>query len=163
MTFSNYKEFIDQIIHKLELLGISTSELKIDHIGYQASSEKDFDEKTAELSLRGEIIHDVNVGKKRVAIFKLSKPLDYKGQKISAVEIVSSPTKKEVDSDWEHVELIPDVSLEEFMKKYPDITWDASVMDRDIFPMLVLKLDNKTRAKFPRRSVLEEVARLKKQ
>jgi len=163
MIFSDYKEFIDQIIHKLEQLGISTSELKIDHIGYQASSKKDFDEKTAELSRRGEIIHDVNVGEKRVAIFKLSEPLEYKGQKISAVEIVSSPTRKEVDSDWEHVEIVPNGSLEEFMQKYPEIEWDTSVIDRDIFPMLVLKLDNKTRAKFPRRAVLEEVARLKKQ
>jgi len=162
MILSNYKEFLDQMIEKIKHRGIDASELTIDHLGYQASSEKDFDKKKAELHEFGEIKHDVQVGERRVAIFKFFKPLKYQKQLITAVEIVSPKKDQSVESAWEHIEIVPSVDLEEFMKKYPKITWDTASLNRDIFPMITLKLDDKTKVKFPRRAVLEEVKRIKK-
>lgn len=162
MILSNYEEFLDQIIEKIKQKGIDASELTIDHLGYQASSEIDFDEKKAELHEFGEIKHNVQVGDRRVAIFKFFNPLKYQKQLITAVEIVSPKKNQSVESAWEHVEIVLNVSLEKFMQKYPKIDWDTSAIDRDIFPMLILKLDDKTKVKFPRRAVLEEVERIKK-
>lgn len=161
MILDNYKEFVDTITDKLNKLGIDTSVLYIDHLGYQASSLDDYEKKKEELYQIGEIKHDVQVGEKKVAIFKLFNPLKYLHHTIEAVEIVSPKEGQTLDSSWEHIEIVPQEGLETFMNKYPNIDWDTSVIDRDIFPMLIVKLGGKTRAKFPKRAVLEEVERIK--
>ena len=46
------------------------------------------------------------------------------------------------------------------MEKYPNLKWDTRAIDRDIFPMLILKLDNNMQVKFPKNPVLKA---LKKQ
>ncbi len=162
MILKDYKKFIDRLFAQLEEKGIDTSELKIDHLGYQASSTEDYNEKKSELKKFGEVKQDTQVGEKKVAIFKLFKPLEYKDQIIEAIEIVSPKLGQKVDSDWEHIEVIPHIGLENFIQKYPNVEWDTSVIDREIFPMLILRLDEKTRVKFPRRAVLKEVERIKK-
>lgn len=162
MILSNYKEFVDEVLAKMEALGIDTSELEVDHLGYQASSMEDYETKKQELSEIAEIRHDVQVGEVRVAILEFKESIPYKSQTISAVEIVSPKEGKTPESSWEHIEIVPPVSLEDFMKKYPDIDWGTSALDRDIFPMLTLQLDETTRVKFPRRPVLVEVKRIKK-
>jgi predicted metalloenzyme YecM len=162
MILSNTKEFLDLVIQKLGKIGIDTSELKIDHIGYQASSDNDYDEKKKELAKFGEIKHDVQVGDRRVAIFKLFEPLKYQEQLITAVEIVSPKKDQEIESAWEHIEIVPNEGIEAFMKKYPDLPWDTKRIERDIFPMLILNLGDNLSAKFPKRPVLEEVERIKK-
>jgi predicted metalloenzyme YecM len=161
MLLSNYKQFLDRIMENLALLGIDASKLTIDHIGYQASSEKDFDEKKLELQKFGEIKHDVQVGERRVLVVKLTNPLPYKDQLITAIEVVSPKKDQEELPRWEHIEIVPQEGLETFMKKYPNVEWDKTNIDRDIFPMITLKLNENTRAKFPRRPVLEEVERIK--
>ncbi len=161
MILDNYKEFIDTITEKLDKLGIDTSVLYIDHLGYQASSLEDYEKKKEELKNIGEIKHDVQVGEKKVAIFKLFKPLKYLHHTIEAVEIVSPKEGQVLDSYWEHIEIVPQEGLEAFTNNYPKVNWDTSVIDRDIFPMLILKLNEKTRAKFPKRPVLKEVERIK--
>lgn len=54
MILDNYKEFVDTITDKLNKLGIDTSVLYIDHLGYQASSLDDYEKKKEELYQIGE-------------------------------------------------------------------------------------------------------------
>jgi len=169
MNHSEYKKFIDGVIDKLHKLGIDTSVLYIDHLGYQASSFRDYENTKSEFGKLGMIKHDVWVGERKVAIFKLFEPLKYLNHNIEAIEIVSpkeelTPDTSSINSEegyWEHVEIVPGEGLEAFMNKYPNLSWETGNVDRDIFPMLVIKLDDKTRVKFPRRGVLEEVERIK--
>jgi predicted metalloenzyme YecM len=161
MILSNYKNFIDETIQKIKNLGIDTSDLTIDHLGYQAASDKDYEEKKNELKGLGKIKHDVQVGEVKVAIFQLNTPLKYENQFINAIEIVSPKSEQIEETRWEHIEFVLKETLESFVNKYPNLNWNLEKIDREIFPMASLKLDEKTRVKFPKRPVLEEVKRIK--
>ncbi|MBN2100788.1 VOC family protein [Candidatus Dojkabacteria bacterium] len=161
MILTNYKDFLDTILKKMQDQGIDTSELEIDHIGYRAASMEDYEERKKELSKVGEIKHDVQVGDVKVAIYEFFEPLAYNDQRIPAIEIVSPKEGETQEAFLEHIEIVPPVSLEDFMKKYPDLEWVDSRIDRDIFPMITLDLGDGMKVKFPRRKVLVEVDRIK--
>lgn len=161
MILSQYKEFVDDVFSNLGKLGIDISELEIDHIAYNASSLEDYKAKKDELSSSGEILHENIVGGKHVVIIHLDTPLTYDKRVFDIVEVVSPREGETAKGMWEHVEFLTGMGLENFMQDHPTLPWDASVIDRDIFPMLILKLENGTRAKFPRKPVIEEIARLK--
>lgn len=159
MIFSNYPEFIERIYNKLIELGIDANEIKIDHIGYQASSHDDYDNKISEVKTSSTQVSENIVGGRRVSVFTIDTPLKYEDQEFSVFEIFEPREGQDVNSDWEHVEFLVDGTLEDFISKYPTISFDTSVMNRDEFPMLILHLGDGYRAKFPRKGVLEEVER----
>lgn len=155
----NYKQFIGEIFKRLNELGIDTSQLKIDHIGYQASSAQDYDLQVKELSESAVLVSEHIVDGRRVGIFTLVESLDYENEKFSVVEIIEPKKDQEVKSALEHIEFLVGSNLEDFMAKYPEIDFDTRAMNREEFPMLILSLGDGLRAKFPRRGVLEEVYR----
>lgn len=159
--FSDLELFLDEIFKKINNAGISTEFLKIDHVGYQSSTLADLEIRKRELEKEGTKILESIVGDKRVVIFSLRKSIVCRNQTISVVEIVLSLKDPLARSGWEHVEIVPEVELEKFINKYPTVSWDTRAIDRDIYPMLVLKLDDHTRVKFPRYPVLVEAKRIK--
>lgn len=159
MITSNFAAFLDEIYSRLRLLGIDTDSLSLDHIGYLAADAADFDQQIAMLEGKARK-HSVKiVGGIRVAIYSLPTPLKYNSQVFTEVEVVEPKAGKNVKSGLEHAEFLTGISLEEFMSKYPDLEWDTTAMYCEQFPMLTIALGDGFRAKFPRRSVLEELER----
>jgi predicted metalloenzyme YecM len=161
MFLQNYTQFIDEIYQRLSNFGINTDEIKIDHLGYQASSKEDYDQKVEALKDLAEEISENMVEGRRVGIFKLNDPLEYKETPISIIEIIDPKEGQEVESYWEHIEFLLDSALEKFMAEHPTLEWNDKAIDREEFPMLILSLGDGLRAKFPRRGVLEEIERQK--
>lgn len=160
MFYSNYEDFIKVIYSRLIALGINTDELKIDHIGYQADSSADYDAKVLLMEEDAEQISENIVGERRVGMFKLKSSLHYKGNSFDVIEIFEPRKGQEVNSALEHIEFLVNGSLEDLMAQYPNVDWDSTVINRNEFPMLILKLGDGLRAKFPRRGVLEEINRI---
>lgn len=156
----NYKEFIDDIYKRLAEFGIDTSQLKLDHIAYQASSEKDYDKHVEEIKKIATQISETLVGGRKLGIFQLQSPLTYQDQSFWVVEIIAPREGQEAKSAWEHAEFLTPNTLEDFIIQYPTIEFDTSVMNRDVFPMLVLSLGDDLRAKFPRFGIIEAGKRL---
>lgn len=156
------EDFIDTISKKLQELGVDTTEITIDHLGYQADSKVDYDAKTQQLDGIGTKVSENIVGGRRVGIFKLNSPLIYKDQQINVVEVFEPKDRQIVKSAWEHIEFLLSEPLEDFAQKYQDIDWDTSMINRDEFPMLILSLGDGLRAKFPRLGVLDEIKRINK-
>ena len=160
MLLDNYQKFMDQVFEKLNALGIHTSEIKIDHIGYQADSSEDYDSKCSDLADTAEKISENIVGGRRVGIFKVNEELNHNQQRFDVIEVIEPKEGQKVNSAWGHVEFLVDIPLEDFMERYSDLDWDVSALNRDEFPMLILKLGDGIRVKFPRRGALEEAERL---
>jgi predicted metalloenzyme YecM len=154
MILDNYQQFLKAITTKLAELKIEVGNYELDHIGYQASSNADYDMLLAELDSIATRAAEVLVGGRRVSIYKLNQQLQFENYKISALEIVAPKDGQIVASSLEHVEFVINEDFTEFMAKYPQIKWDTSAIAQDNFPMVKLKLDDNLQVKFHKTNVL---------
>lgn len=154
---NHYQTFLDKLFKKLDQLNFDYANLKIDHLGYQSSSTKDYDNLKPEFLKLGKLVDENIVGGRRVAIFQLKKPLSYKKQQIDIIELVEPKKDQVCPSALEHIESVPKKGFQYLMNKYPHLKWDTRAMDREMFPMLILKLGNHMQIKFPKYSVLKAV------
>lgn len=156
MILDNYENFIKKILDKLDELGIDVSNLNMDHIGYQASSNEDYDNLVSEFDAIGERVSEAVVGGRRVGIYKLNEPLRFRQYVNTAIELIAPKADQVCPSALEHIEFVID-GFENFMKKYPDVQWDTSAISQSDFPMIKLKLDKDIQVKFHLTPVLEIV------
>ena len=88
---------------------------------------------------------------------RLDEPFKYKTYQFEFVELIEPKPEQVVQSDWEHIEMTVDCSLEAFMERYPKLDWNTKAIDREDFPMITLKLDANLQVKFPRNGVQHEI------
>lgn len=157
MILDNFEQFLDKLIADIEAAGIEVTNLELDHFGYQCSSDEDYDNVKPEFEALGELVSENLVGGRRVAIVKLTEPINYKGRIIPAIEFFAPKAGQVCPSAWEHAEFVLKETFEEFMEKYPEADWIASEINQPIFPMLKLKLSDFTQVKFHYEPVLEIV------
>lgn len=157
MILDNYKDFLDKLLQNIEVKGVDVSKYNLDHFGYQCSSNEDYDKLKPELEKTGKLISENIVGGRRVGIFKLNEPTEYKNWKIQAVELVAPKEGQECPSALEHAEFVIDTDFNSFVKKYPNLNWDLTAISQPTFPMVKLKLSDYTQVKFHLQPVLEIV------
>ncbi|MDD3647854.1 MAG: VOC family protein [Candidatus Dojkabacteria bacterium] len=58
----DYEYFLENILNKLEGLGVDFRDYELDHIGYQASSDEDYDQLLPEFKKLGEMLSEELVG-----------------------------------------------------------------------------------------------------
>ena len=158
MVLDNYTNFIDNILKKLKELEVGVSGLDMDHIGYQASSNEDYDKLSVEFDKLGERVSEEVVGGRRVGIYKLFKPLQFGQYTNTAIELVAPKDGQVCPSALEHIEFVLKEPFESFMGKYSKINWDTSAIDQPDFPMIKLKLDKDVQVKFHLTPVLDIIA-----
>ncbi len=157
MILENYNSFIEGILKRINDFGIDVSDLNMDHIGYQASSNEDYDHLRAEFDKIGDYVSEKIVGGRRVGIYKLKNPLRYKQYVNEAIELVAPKQEQVCSSGLDHVEFVIQEDFESFMKKYPNVPWDTSKTNQPMFPMITLKLSDTIQVKFHYKPVLEIV------
>lgn len=162
MILGNYESFIKGLLEKIKQLGIDVSDLDMDHIGYQASSNEDYDRLRTEFDKLGKRVSEEIVGGRRVGIYKLNTPLRYEQYTNTAIELVAPKEGQVCPSALEHVEFVLNDTFESFMKRYPGISWDTSAISQPDFPMIKLKLGNDIQVKFHLIPVLDIVDSIKK-
>lgn len=155
MILDNYKEFLDKLVGDIEARGIDVSNFRLDHFGYQASSNEDYDKLKPEFEKIGKMVSENIVGGRRVGIFEFNNPLEYKGHFIPAVELVAPKEGQICPSALEHAEFVIDTDFDTFIKKYSNLDWDLTAVNQPTFPMVKLKLSNNTQVKFHYKPVLE--------
>lgn len=161
MILKNYKQFLEKILKNIAKLGIDVSSLEMDHIGYQASSDKDYDNLKPQFDEIGKMVSKTLVGGRKVGIFKLNTPLKFQNYIISAIELVAPKDGQVCPSSLEHVEFVLNEKFETFLSKYHIVNWDISAINQKDFPMIKLKLTNYTQVKFHKMNVLKIVEKQK--
>ncbi|MDP2860242.1 MAG: VOC family protein [bacterium] len=155
MVLNDYETFIREILEKLNKLGIDVSDLNMDHIGYQASSDEDYDRLKTEFDKIGEKVAEEIVGGRRVGFYRLHSPLRFRQYTNTAIELFTPKEGQICPSALEHVEFTLKESFESFMRRYPNVPWDTSVIGRPDFPMIKLEVDKNVQVKFHLTPVLE--------
>ena len=101
-----------------------------------------------ELLKLGKLVREVIIGGRRVSVFRLTKPLKYKDYSISALELVEPKSGEKPLSGFEHAEFTISGPFEDIVKKYPNLPWDTTNIERPDFPRLKLVFDNRAELKF---------------
>lgn len=157
MILDNYKSFLDNLLQDIEGKAVDVSSFNLDHFGYQCSSDEDYDKLKPEIEKVARLISENIVGGRRVGIFELNTPLEYKTWKIPAVELVAPKDGQDCPSALEHAEFVIDIDFDSFTKKYSNLNWDLTAVNQPTFPMVKLKLSENTQVKFHLQPVLEIV------
>lgn len=148
MKLDEYKNFLDSWFSEIEKLGIDVSEFTLDHLAYGVSTNSEFDLAKEEFLKFGKLFREVIVSGRRVAVFKLIKPLKYKDFFITAIELIEPKKGEKTKSGFEHAEFTINIPFEDFVNKYPNLSWDTSNINRKDFPRLNLDLNNGLELKF---------------
>lgn len=156
---NQYKTFLDNFFVVFDRLGVETGSFAIDHVAYQAASTEDYEKLKPLFVKLGSMVSESVVGGRRVGIVKLDSPLKYGKYTISAVELIEPKKGQVCESDWQHVEFVIDVPLQEFANKHSSVDWDLAAIDRDEFPKVQHNFPNGFGVKFHTESVLEEVSK----
>ncbi len=161
MDFGLRTNFLDRLFEDLEKVGIDVSNLEMDHIAYKTSSEKEYFDLMPDFLKIGSLVKESIVRERRVGIFKLNKPWYYKDYTISAVELIAPKKDEIIKPGFEHAEFVLNESYKSFMKRTPNLDWDITVMNSDLFSMIKLKLMNNMQVKFHQIPILEIVEKEK--
>lgn len=145
-------ELLDLVFENLSSIGIDITNREIDHFAYRAESKEEYEKLCKQIVDQniGALIGTIVIRERPISNFKLSKPLIYKHYTIPCLEILSpAEGEKPYKRKLEHIEIIVDeMSLSDFMQKYPDVEFNTSGLDRKINPELKLMFDNGANAKF---------------
>jgi uncharacterized protein len=142
----DYKKFLDNVYINLEGVGIDIDDSSIDHIAYRSTTNENYEALKKRLLVFGEVISEIIIRDRPVAIFRLDEPLNYNGMKISYFEILAPAQNDTFKEGLEHAEFVVNVPLPEFIKKYPSI--DFILREKEINSELILKFPNSANAKF---------------
>ena len=157
---SNLETFIRNLINNADNLGLEVGSMNLDHFGYQASSETDFESLKVAANKIGKSLAEIKVGDRRVAIFELSKTIQIDSYNIKYFEIIEPKLRQLTKSELDHIEFVINEPLFGFASKYPDIVWDLTAIDRELFPKLSIRLPNGKSIKFHTKEILEEIPEL---
>jgi len=116
MKIDEYINFLDSWFLEIEKMGIDVAGLPLDHLGYSASSNEEYDKIKLEFLTSGKLFREAMVSGRRVGIFEIFKPLKYKDYLISAVELIEPKTGESRKSGYEHAEFTIDFPFEDLVK-----------------------------------------------
>jgi predicted metalloenzyme YecM len=150
-------DFLDRLFKLLGKYKLDLSKYNMDHVAYQASSSKDYQELLDKLLKFGHLIHDPIIEGRKVAMIKLSIPITYRNNTISALEIIEPKKDQKCLSGWEHAEFVINESYESIIKKYPDLKWDTTSISRPLWPHLKLRLDEAVQIKFHQMDIVSTI------
>jgi predicted metalloenzyme YecM len=158
MILDSCETFLETFFLDFETTGISLDTLRLDHLGYQTSSSADYAEVKSELMHSSSLAEETIFNDRRIGIFILKSPIQFKDFLIDIIEVVEPEIGQIKESGWEHVEFTYNDNIEALVEKHPKLGWDKSALDRDQFPMLKLKLPSGLRVKIPKKGLKAQLA-----
>lgn len=157
MILTNYQSFLDTVFQKIQELQINVSKMELDHFGYQAASDKEYEDLKLEATKIGKLVKEDVVNGRKVGFLEFFTPLVYHNRQISAFEFYAPKLGQKVKSGLEHTEFVLQESFSSFLQKYPKIAWDKSAIESTTYPQIKLKLTEDIQVKFLPRPILEVV------
>lgn len=150
--------FLDSFFEQITKAKLDITNLSLDHVAYQAASSEEYDQLKPSFVELGELVNEEIIRGRRVSVFRVYKPVQYKGYTFNALELIEPKKGQVCDSGYQHAELITQKPFEEYMKEYPDLQWDTSSINNSAFSHLKLNFDNGLTLKFLQKPILELVS-----
>lgn len=126
------KPFLDKIFLNLFINAIHIQGFEMDHICYRVETEERYETVKKELSTIGKLINESDINGRLIAIFKLKKPIRHEMRDIYLIELPAPKKGSFYKEGFEHVEFVVDYSLEDFVKGFEHIDFDAKGMTKAV-------------------------------
>lgn len=151
-------QFLEKIYSKIQTNHIELlPHWIIDHLCYRVETIEEYqDYKNLFLQI-AKCLVESEVNGRMIATFKLNRPIRFKSYVIDVIEVPAPKKGKLVNTGFEHIEVVCDISFEEIMKQYPSLIFDTSGMTKTYNKELEVNLDGHS-LKFHHQS-LEDVIR----
>lgn len=154
-NLENWQTFLAALLAKLKELKIDVSSCQLDHIAYRTTSKQEYEEAKEEFKQLGELLPEVIIRHRRIAIIKLKVPLTYQNYRIEALELLEPAEGDRFRTGFEHAEFVITQKLSDLMEKYPKLDWNTKALARVNNPELGLRLGDNLGVKFHKMPILE--------
>ena len=141
-------QFLDDLFDQIQAVGIEVDSLYMDHICYRVESLEEYHAIKSSLLIHGNLLSDNIVAGRPISVIQLNQPYSYKEREINVIELPSPKSGSPYATGYEHVELVVEMDLLEFVKKHPSIDFDLKGMNKTINQDVRLPL-NGCSVKFP--------------
>lgn len=137
----DYEVFLRKIFVEIEAEGFDTTDfVQMDHVCYRTHSIDNYSRKKEDLTRVGELLSEVNINGRPISTFRLRVPIKYAGWRIDTIELPAPKPGRVTQEGLEHVEFVLYDSIKDFLKKYPDKTFNLASVDRGVNPEVGFKL-----------------------
>jgi predicted metalloenzyme YecM len=149
MAFSqDYPNFLDKLFLNIASSKISVGNFQLDHIAYRPLTPAGYESMKIVLNEIGENISEVEDSGRKISIFKLHQPFVYRNFEIPYFELLGPKAINKYSEGYQHVEFVIDCSLEEFIKKYPALSFKTDHINGKINPSIELPFNDNTSIEF---------------
>ena len=160
-VIGNYQQFLNKLFLNLKNENIDVSNFELDHIAYRSTNAISYKNLLSRLSqLFGDLVKEVHIRDRRIAIIRLEKPIVYKQYSIQYFELMEPASGDTYKEGLEHAEFVVESDLNNFQILYPKIHFIFK--DRKINPELSIKFKNGANVKFHIHNI-NEVIKLQEQ
>lgn len=149
--------FLSTILSDLDDLGLDVSNYYLDHVCFRTTSLEEYDQLKDSISAIAQLLSEAMIAGRPIASYQLNEAIHFANRKIEVIEIPSPKVGKVVNSGFEHAEFVIDVSFEDFIDRYPNITFDTSSITKRHNPELKVSLGAYT-VKFHHKALKEVIA-----
>ncbi len=157
-VIGDYRQFLRKIADNFEDSKLDVSNYQMDHIAYRATTSDSYESIMNQLKDYGNVIGVKIIRDRPISIVKLNDPLKFENYTVTCLEVLAPAQSDQFKEGLEHVEIvINDISLEEFVTKYPHLNFEAK--GHGINPEMVLYFPDGTSVKFHSLPI-EEVIKL---
>lgn len=158
----DYEKFITNVTEGLEQLGIARDEISMmDHVCYRVETKEQYRQMFEKLASIGVLLGESEVGGRMIATFELNTYLQAAGWTVPFVELPEPKDDSPYREGLEHAELVVVGSLERFLMRHKELSFEFSGMNKTINPEASLKTDDIS-VKFHEQQ-LSAVVRIEKQ
>ncbi|MFZ2153531.1 MAG: VOC family protein [Microgenomates group bacterium] len=157
----DYVNFLDKVFINLSRVKIDVSQFKIDHIACRTETDNDYREVSAYMRSFGKRVTQVIFKNRPVDMYELDQPLEYHQYKIKYFEVMAPAEGDKYNNGLEHAEFVINISLTEFVSRYPNVTWNVNSINRPIGADVGVRFEDAANAKF-KTMTMEEIIEAEK-
>lgn len=128
----NPENFIGNLLCKLNKAGINVQQFEMDHICYRVETEKKYNEIKKALLNYGVLLTEKEIGGRPISIIKLDRAIQFRNRKISLIELPAPKAGSYYKEGFEHIEFVIGEDPKNFIKRYPEISFDKKGLDKKI-------------------------------
>ena len=145
--------FVNTLFGDLEKVDVDITGLEMDHICFRVENMQQYDALKTVLSERSVLLVEHEINGRLIASYRLLEPIIIGAFSIEVFELPAPKKGSPYAMGYEHVEFVTDVSLEDFLLKYPKLKWDLSGIHKETNRDIRLQFDSGFSVKFHEQSL----------
>ncbi len=145
----DYEVFLQGILERVATADFDFGDFsQLDHLCFRTSSLDNYQQKKQQLSAVGELLGEVQVNARPIAVFRLHQPIRFETWRIDAIELPAPKPGQTTIEGLQHIEFVLYDSTEAFLAKYAGKKFDLAAAERGINPEIAYRFDDGSCVKF---------------